>query len=593
VSDQSTPPKTDPPEVPLPKTLVVSSTPTEVPLRDRPKSLASNDFQWRGRAFVTAAVVASVVSLVGIGLVADPTTRATTGTPNAVPIDSAQTLCAPPPSQRVKVGVEATAIRVAIPDLAALNTVGTTSPSGTPSIGASPPPSGTPVTGSSSQSAPVPPAGGSASSEPAAPASDGPESDARTSVGSVGAQDNLLTIDGVGRAGLLALTTPDTIAVAAQGPAAAVLAAETSTVRTAGDERGLAAQPCPAPSTDVWFIGASSAVGHRSVLTLSATSVGSAQVDVEIYGPQGEVSAPDGRGVVVPSGEDVALRLDSLAPGLAHASVHVVVRAGRVAASMIDSAVTALTPLGATYLPPTAPARDLVIAGSPAGSGRRTLIVTNPGQVDATARVSLLTAEGSYAPAGAESLDIPAGQTITADLGPAAAGASFATRLNSDYPLLAAVESSTGAPTADRDIVSAAPPGTSPVIAAGLLGGVQHALVVAAPDADGVVSVELYAPQANPALPGGAALAPVGTPSTVNVGKGQQVELSISVPLASSGTVVVVRPAAGSGAVSVVRRETRTSAAGPLSSTVRFTAVAPPVTLTDVTEDLSIVLPAS
>jgi len=535
---------------------------------------------------VTAAVVASIASLVGIGLVANPTTGASTTTPNAVPIDSAQVLCAPPPPQRVKAGVEATAIRVAIPDLAAPSVVGTTSPSVGPSSGASTQPSATPLSGTSSASTPVLSAPASASSQPTAPAGN-----ARTSVGSVGAQDNLLTIDGVGRAGLLPLTVPDTVAVVAQGPAAAVLAAETSTVRTAGDERGLAAQPCPSPSTDVWFAGASSAVGHRSVLTLSATSVGSAQVDVEIFGPQGEVSAPDGRGVVVPSGQNVALQLDKLAPGLTHASVHVVVRAGRVAATMIDSAVSALTPLGASYLPPTAPGRDLVIAGSPGGSGRRTLVVTNPGQVDATAQVTLMTSEGTYAPAGAESLDIPAGQTITADLGPAAAGASFATRLVSDYPLLAAVESSTGAPTADRDIVSAAPLGTSPLIAAGLLGGVQHSLVVASPDAEGTVSVELYAPQANPALPGGAALLRVGTASTVTVGKGQQVELSISVPLASSGTVLVVRPAVGSGPVSVVRRETRTSAAGPLSSTVRFTAVAPPVTLTDVTEDLSIVLP--
>ena len=103
-----------------------------------------------------------------------------------------------------------------------------------------------------------------------------------------------------------------------------------------GRGRGMASTACAPAASDFWFVGGGAVAGRVTRVLLVNPDVTSAIVDVIIHGPDGEIETPTTRGLVVPGQDRVIVRLDEVAPGINGTAFHVIARAGRVGASVVD-----------------------------------------------------------------------------------------------------------------------------------------------------------------------------------------------------------------------------------------------------------------
>ena len=226
----------------------------------------------------------------------------------------------------------------------------------------------------------------------------------------------------------------------ANGASAPGLAAGMLTRSTVDAMRGLAGTGCTVPGTDFWFVGSGAVVGQRGRVYLTNPEAAPAVVDITLFGPDGPVDAPAGRGVPVAAGSQEVRLLDALAPGITRFAVHVHVRSGRVAAAVRDQQLDGLTPRGADWLPAAAPpALNQLIPGVVAGAGERRLQVVAPGESDAIVELRLVSESGSFAPAGLDVLEVRAGSVADVDLAEFTDAAAVGVSLESDVPVTAGV----------------------------------------------------------------------------------------------------------------------------------------------------------
>ena len=144
--------------------------------------------------------------------------------------------------------------------------------------------------------------------------------------------------------------------------------------------RGLAGTSCAASDTDFWFVGSGAVVGQRGRVYLTNPEAAPRSVDVTLYGPDGPIDAPSGRGVSVAAGRQEVRLLDALAPGIPRFAVHVHARQGRVAAAVRDQQIDGPDPLGADWVPPAAaPSRRVLVPGVPAGPANGACRCVAPG----------------------------------------------------------------------------------------------------------------------------------------------------------------------------------------------------------------------
>jgi Family of unknown function (DUF5719) len=216
----------------------------------------------------------------------------------------------------------------------------------------------------------------------------------------------------------------------------------TQTERTVdGQGRGLAATQCQPTSTDFWFVGPASDVGQRAVLVLTNPEAATAIVDVTLHGRRGLVDASQARGVQVAPRTSVELRLDQVAPGEKVLAVHVQVRVGRLSAAITETDVFGFDPLGTDWFPVAQPpALTQVVPGVPGvRQGRASdvrLDLVAPGEA-AVVTLSIVTPEGSFAPEGADVVDVPAGGVASVDLTKALREEPAAIVIDSDVPVTA------------------------------------------------------------------------------------------------------------------------------------------------------------
>ncbi|HEX3822942.1 MAG TPA: DUF5719 family protein [Mycobacteriales bacterium] len=229
-----------------------------------------------------------------------------------------------------------------------------------------------------------------------------------------------------------------TIAIATAGSIAATTVADEVTATPAGAARALSGVRCEAPETDWWFAGADGRVGFSDTLVLANPAPTQAVVSVSIWGPGGP-RLNSRLGVLrLAAQSHLVIPIAAHAPDIARLAVHVHAESGAVSAAMFDERTSALASDGSDYLPPTAaPSRSLVIAGFLAGKGSRQVIIANPGGVDATVGLRLVTASGSFVPSGASQVVVRAGRTSRVDLDRAFAGTTGAVQLSSDQPIVA------------------------------------------------------------------------------------------------------------------------------------------------------------
>jgi hypothetical protein len=145
------------------------------------------------------------------------------------------------------------------------------------------------------------------------------------------------------------------------------------------------------------------------------------------------------------------MSLDALAPDELRPGVHVIATGGVVSAVLSDAWIDGATARGADdATAAAAPSRDLVVAGveaAPAGQGELVLRLVNPGDAEALARVTVLTARGPVQPAELRAVRVGAGSTLDVPLRLAAGSSGL--RIMSDRPLTSAVLSDRRQATGD------------------------------------------------------------------------------------------------------------------------------------------------
>ncbi len=323
-----------------------------------------------------------------------------------------------------------------------------------------------------------------------------------------------------------ALPHPPVVVRARGGLAPGLVADQTARGRS-GAGWGRASAACVAPAAEWWFVGGGGGAGRRTRLVLTNPESTPAQVDVTVYAGDGPVDTPGGQGVAVPAAGRTVLRVDALAPENFTTAIHVQGRIGRVAAALSDSEVAGLAARGVDWVPPAAtPARSGLVPGVPSGVGPRELLVLNPSERAAEVSIRLITPDATFAPAGVDRLEVPAGAVATVELTEALAEQPAAVVFSSDVPVTAGVRSRIPGPDrrVEQSWTAAAGALTGPGAVSGLpvSARTETALLLTAPRAAGRVTVDLL-PYAEP----GAPARPVRRLPAISVPAGRTVQVPL------------------------------------------------------------------
>ncbi|MBX3099060.1 MAG: hypothetical protein KF761_05720 [Salinibacterium sp.] len=147
------------------------------------------------------------------------------------------------------------------------------------------------------------------------------------------------------------ISTPPTAADATES---ALVSGAQSELVEEGDFVGLAAAGCDVASGDSWVAGGSTAVGRTTLLSLTNPSEVPATVDLELYGENGQITAPGTSGIIVPANGQRVLSLAGFQPGVVSPVVHVMSTGGQVSATLQEAIVRGLTPGGVDIIPSVA-----------------------------------------------------------------------------------------------------------------------------------------------------------------------------------------------------------------------------------------------
>ncbi|RKS76407.1 hypothetical protein BZB76_1762 [Actinomadura pelletieri DSM 43383] len=339
----------------------------------------------------------------------------------------------------------------------------------------------------------------------------------------------------------------DSYTLRATGAMAAGLAAEQTTYRDDGDDRGLAGARCAAPGTDLWFLGPGPVAADEIDLYLTNVESRPAFVDLTALSGEGPLDTVEGRGTRVDPYTTRVVKIGESPEGLGDvvkpaAVVALRVRAagGRVAASL---RVRAGEGKGIEWLPRSpAPATSVLVPGVPGGSGERGLLIAVPGEADARVRVQVITKDGAFVPRGQDVVDAPAKTVTFVALDDVLSGRAAAVRLVADRPILAGIAAERGA---DIAYGTSTPPLTAsgPGVAAD--NRFDSSLILTAPA--GAATVQVTTMNATGR----------GASQEIKVPAGRTVETALAAPNANADDEVaygvVIKPKPGSGPVHAAR----------------------------------------
>lgn len=234
----------------------------------------------------------------------------------------------------------------------------------------------------------------------------------------------------------------------------ALLAGSQSQAAEGDTVGGFAAAACTEATADAWLVGGSTDIGRTSLVLLSNPTTVVASVDLTVIGETGIVDAPGAGGILVQPGSQRIVSLAGLAPNLQSPVVHVQAHGGQVAASLEQSLIQGIEPGGVELLEPTnAPSLTQVIAGLVVAAQPPVAAETDadhvsdeipsvrilaPGAEPARVEVVVVGADGPGAPIKA---DVQPGVVAEIPL-PGLAVGSYAVRLVSDQPIVAAARAS-------------------------------------------------------------------------------------------------------------------------------------------------------
>lgn len=202
---------------------------------------------------------------------------------------------------------------------------------------------------------------------------------------------------------------------------------------------------CTAPAASQWFIGGTADVTTRGQLIIVNSGLSDAIVDVETFTENGKQPL---RIINVGSRNYTSIPLDSLAPGDKSLVVNVAPRSGRVNAFMVDERGKGLKAIGGdlvNYVSGSStnifiPAIPNRISQSSKPATHIVRILT-PGEIDASATIEVLSADGVFVPVGLTSRTINPGIVTEFELDPKIASKVMGIRITSTEPVFASVKS--------------------------------------------------------------------------------------------------------------------------------------------------------
>ena len=203
---------------------------------------------------------------------------------------------------------------------------------------------------------------------------------------------------------------------------------------------------CTGPISSQWFVGGSSDVRTRGQLIVINSGLSAAIIDLNTYSENGEQPVVS---INLVAKSFKVISLDSLATGDRSLTVQVVPRSGRINAFMIDELGAGLKALGGDFVNPVnSSAKTLVIPAIPnqiPKGGQKPsahiLRIVAPSNVDANFSLELISKNGIFVPVGFDSRSIKAGVVTEFVLSPKIIANSFAVRITSDEPIVAAISS--------------------------------------------------------------------------------------------------------------------------------------------------------
>lgn len=159
-----------------------------------------------------------------------------------------------------------------------------------------------------------------------------------------------------------------------------------------------------------------------------------ASVDLTLYGPEGEITAPGARGIAVTPGGTREVALSVLAD--VEGPVGVKFNASRGRATVIARTTTSDS---ADTMAAAQPGQEFFLPGVPDGVQEATLAITNLSDDRAEAAVTAYGASASYTPAGGEDISVPPGSTVAVDLGEALDGEASGLKVTVDQQAVASL----------------------------------------------------------------------------------------------------------------------------------------------------------
>ncbi|MDA3021094.1 MAG: DUF5719 family protein [Actinomycetota bacterium] len=330
-----------------------------------------------------------------------------------------------------------------------------------------------------------------------------------------------------------------------------------------GTGRGLASTACAPAASRFWFVGGGSVTGRQTRVVLVNPDENAAVVDVLIYGTGGLLDAPGGRGLVVPPGARLVVRLDALIPGEKSTAFQVIARTGRIGAAIDDQQMSGLKSVGADWIAPAAvPATTVYVPGVLPGKGARVLSVVAPGDQDAVVKIRIISSIGTFSPVERDTLKVPAGTVISVDMSLVTAEQPVTLELTSDQPIVAGMRQffSGTKQQDDTSFTSGAQPFTGPAAVSGLpvRTATDVRLAITAPL--GAVSVDIVL------LPyrGQKQIAEATVPRRIDVPAGQVKFILLRPPAGIDWYTAVVTPTGDSGPVLLAHRVRERSRYGDL-----------------------------
>lgn len=243
----------------------------------------------------------------------------------------------------------------------------------------------------------------------------------------------------------------------AGGPAR--LAALRTALTTDGDLRGLAASACAEPVEDAWIVAGSTVVGRSSRLELVNPGPTTAVVDVTALTSAGPVAPQAAQGVSLAAGAREELLLEGLVPDAETLAVRVQASGGGVAAALVETRLSGLTPHGVeTSVAATPAAQRHVLPGVPVGEGWSAprLRLAAPGGEDAVVRWQAIGVDGPVDGPSTGAATVPAGTAVEVAVEGLAPG-DYTVTVDADVPVVAAVRVTSGPAEQASDVAWSSP----------------------------------------------------------------------------------------------------------------------------------------